>query len=408
MKKKDVQRGAVYTAKVSNKLTKVRVIGGDPYDSRYFKGRNLETGREVRFTAAKLRELVSPPREKKTPARKGKSPLPPEYVFHKDFHGYTCIEVSRNERAVRYIPLNARGLKLEHEPIDSFDRRFTPVVNHPAERAAATYVRAASKHLGADPEVMKYLGRITAVTEEQREAAVKRVRGEFAQEPGAKRTGRGGPRGGAAEMFRGLIMEGKLTDQEIVEQVREKFGGNKTAKDVAYYRWDLRQKGVEVPPRVKPKESKDMATRKQKKKTASKKGTTTKKSDAGKKKAGAGKKQTGPKDFNAKPQNSSQMFEQLIMQGQLTDDEIFERVQKQYGLPDTSRRHVGWYRWRLKRDGYNPPGAVRKNGQAGKAQAAPSKKKTTKKTGGTKKKTAKKAGKKKASKKTGSKKASRK
>lgn len=55
--------------------------------------------------------------------------------------------------------------------------------------------------------------------------------------------------------------------------------------------------------------------------------------------------------------SAANMFRELIMAGELTDDKIFEKVQKKFGLEDKSRSHVGWYRNNLIRQGKNPPPA---------------------------------------------------
>jgi hypothetical protein len=54
MKAKDVRIGGVYVAKISGKLTRVRMMGTCMYGG--WNAKNLETGRLVRIkTAAKLR-----------------------------------------------------------------------------------------------------------------------------------------------------------------------------------------------------------------------------------------------------------------------------------------------------------------------------------------------------------------
>lgn len=88
--------------------------------------------------------------------------------------------------------------------------------------------------------------------------------------------------------------------------------------------------------------------------------------------AKAGKKQTAAKtvDSNlAKPvaakapaakagkkrPSAAQMFQDLIMQGELTDDQIFEKVQAEFGLDEKKRGYVKWYRNYLRKQGKNPP-----------------------------------------------------
>lgn len=55
--------------------------------------------------------------------------------------------------------------------------------------------------------------------------------------------------------------------------------------------------------------------------------------------------------------SAAQMFQDLIMAGKLTDDEIFSAVKEQFGLDDKKRSYVGWYRNKLKKDGQTPPEA---------------------------------------------------
>ena len=53
-----------------------------------------------------------------------------------------------------------------------------------------------------------------------------------------------------------------------------------------------------------------------------------------------------------KPRHSAaQMFKDLILEGKLTDDQIFEAVQKEFGLSDDKRRYVNGYRGTLIREG---------------------------------------------------------
>ena len=55
MRKKEIEIGKTYLAKVSGKLTAVRLTGNSPYKG--YDGLNLKTGRTVRIkTAAKLRK----------------------------------------------------------------------------------------------------------------------------------------------------------------------------------------------------------------------------------------------------------------------------------------------------------------------------------------------------------------
>lgn len=65
------------------------------------------------------------------------------------------------------------------------------------------------------------------------------------------------------------------------------------------------------------------------------------------------KKVESPTEYKS----AAAMFQGLIMEGQLTDDEIFEQVQSAFGLDDKKRSYVTWYRNNLKKKGENPPEA---------------------------------------------------
>lgn len=58
-----------------------------------------------------------------------------------------------------------------------------------------------------------------------------------------------------------------------------------------------------------------------------------------------------------KTPSAAQMFQDLIMAGKLTDDQIFEKVQAEFGLDEKKRGYVKWYRNHLKKTGANPPEA---------------------------------------------------
>lgn len=59
-------------------------------------------------------------------------------------------------------------------------------------------------------------------------------------------------------------------------------------------------------------------------------------------------------EASRKPSAASRIRD-LIMEGKLTDDKIFETAQKEFGLSDDKRGYVPWYRNDLKKKGMNPP-----------------------------------------------------
>lgn len=64
----------------------------------------------------------------------------------------------------------------------------------------------------------------------------------------------------------------------------------------------------------------------------------------------------GAKPGEKKP-SAAQMFQDLIMAGELTDDQIFEKVQSEFGLDEKKRGYVKWYRNHLTKLGQKPPAA---------------------------------------------------
>lgn len=60
-----------------------------------------------------------------------------------------------------------------------------------------------------------------------------------------------------------------------------------------------------------------------------------------------------------KKPSAAQRFQELIMAGKLSDDKIFETVQKEFGLDDSKRSYVKWYRNHLTKQGKNPPAAAK-------------------------------------------------
>lgn len=93
-------------------------------------------------------------------------------------------------------------------------------------------------------------------------------------------------------------------------------------------------------------------------KTAKKATTKTAKADA--KPAKAAKEKKAPaekKERAARGPTAASRFQELIMEGKKTDDQIFAVVQKEFGLDDSKRSYVKWYRNYLTKQGKNPPAA---------------------------------------------------
>ena len=110
----------------------------------------------------------------------------------------------------------------------------------------------------------------------------------------------------------------------------------------------------------------DMATTKKSAAAAATKPATTKapaKAAAKSTKTSPAKTKTSAKAPAAKGErreSAAQMFQDLIMAGKLTDDQIFAKVQEKFGLDEKKRGYVKWYRNHLRKQGMNPPEAKAK------------------------------------------------
>lgn len=189
----------------------------------------------------------------------------------------TCIQVERIGAHVKYIPLDVNeGLQVLTATANEFDQRYEPMVNYPAEKACQLFLNY-SQTIGATKEALGYLGQIVNVSKQEADMAT------------TKKTA-----------------------------ATEKAAATKTAA----------KKAAPAKPAAKPAPVK--ATKPAAKPAA----------------------KTGEKKISA-----AQMFQDLIMQGKLTDDQIFEKVQAQFGLDEKKRGYVKWYRNHLKKQGANPPEA---------------------------------------------------
>lgn len=78
-----------------------------------------------------------------------------------------------------------------------------------------------------------------------------------------------------------------------------------------------------------------------------------------KKKANAKQKKADKKAGkpSAPRETAAALFQELIMDGKLTDDQIFAKVKAKFKLDDKKRSYVAWYRNKLTKDGKKPPAA---------------------------------------------------
>lgn len=277
--------------------------------------KEIAVQRKRAATPKKVTKTTAPPKSKSATASAAKTSPPaavmkkgrqepPEKVKTKELPGAqvcadhqrrTCILFERSSDQVRFVALDIEnGLDLGLAEPKHFDDRFKPMVDYPVEKAAKLYVEYA-RGLGATERVMRLLAKLTTVTHEDIEMATAK-KGARAAAP--VKTDKKAPAKKAA---------GKAAPEK---EVKAKGGKAKPAP--------VEKKGKAAP---------------------------TEKA----KKAPAEKKDRGP--------TAAKRFQELIMEGKKTDDQIFAVVQKEFGLDDNKRSYVKWYRNYLTKQGQNPPAA---------------------------------------------------
>lgn len=195
-----------------------------------------------------------------------KQPLLPVPCVVATTNRNTAIVVDADEAAVMFIPLvGEAGFAVETLPAAQFKQLYQELPDYPVPRAAALYAGYAQA-LGATPEAMRYLGRHTPLSPKEIEMATAKKKAAAAAAPAktakkaapakaarskrksAEPKAEGAPRESAAQLFKDLIREGKLTDDQIFAKVQAKFGlDDKKRSYVAWYRNSLTKAGEKVP-----------------------------------------------------------------------------------------------------------------------------------------------------------------
>lgn len=168
-----------------------------------------------------------------------------------------CLQVARTGDVVSYIPLSLDGLEVVELPAAEFDRQYQPSAAYPAARCAALLVGYA-RDLGASEEALTHLGRVVNITKQEHEMATAKkaarktpaVKPNGAAKKSAKRASAtpGEKKLTAAQLFKDLIMEGGMTDDQIFKKVQAKFGLSDDKKGYTkWYRNALKKEGKRVP-----------------------------------------------------------------------------------------------------------------------------------------------------------------
>lgn len=212
-----------------------------------------------------------------------------------DRNKYTAIELSRLAGVVKFIPTSNRGFDIEVETQPDFDERWK-VVSYPIEKAAKLFVGYACD-VGGSAEALAELSKLCKVLPTEIVQATNRMRSRHAA-PVESSGPTQGPTPKASKRPAGFAMLPIVEESDAWEN-------------------DTPAKPVE---------------------TARGNGS------------GKGRVSDNP--------DAIEFIRSLIMKGELTDDDIFAKAKKK-GAPDSERVRIAWHRFDLKRNGKNPPPAVR-------------------------------------------------
>lgn len=167
-----------------------------------------------------------------------------------DRQGYTCIQVLRTEKRVKYIPINTTGMRVEEISVTQFDSRYKPIDGYPVVKACRQYADMCLNY-GADKETLDFLGQVVDLKQEEHEMAAKKTEAKKVKAEKSGKKVSSEKRETAAGLFKKLIMEGKHTDDAIFAQVQKKFDLDDGRRSyVSWYRNSLKKAG-ENPPEPK-------------------------------------------------------------------------------------------------------------------------------------------------------------
>lgn len=187
-----------------------------------------------------------------------------EFMVHADYQRRTCLEVKRKNGVVMFIPLDPQvGLRIQRMTEVVFGESYKPMPSYPLEKACRVYLEFA-RLIGATKESLGYLAQIipfnieefTNMTTATAEAPAEKTGEKTKAATKPKKTGE--KRQSAAQLFQDLILEGKLTDNQIFARVKAKYGlDDKKRGYVGWYRNHLKKLGKKPPEPVETKKAKE-------------------------------------------------------------------------------------------------------------------------------------------------------
>ena len=170
-----------------------------------------------------------------------------------DYNMRTCLVVRKEGGEVRLIMTAPQGVLVYETSERSFEQRFKEIP-YEVERAARSYLKTAQL-VGASDEALNELSKFIKITEREKEMAKKnlpetkstsgvatpKTRSSKATEPKDRKPS-------AAARFQALILEGKLSDDDIFAKVQAEFNlSDDKRRYVAWYRNHLTKHGKNPP-----------------------------------------------------------------------------------------------------------------------------------------------------------------
>ena len=194
--------------------------------------------------------------------------------MYKDHQSRTCIFLKEEDKICHFIPMEIdEGFTVQTMSSKGFYERFKELPGYPVEKACRLFFNYA-KSIGATKDVVEYLGHVITISKLEADMATAKSK---------------------------VVKEAK--EKKATPRVQKTSG---TTKEKPSAQTKLNQ------PKKVVKEKSE-------------------------------KKVAGGKDKVSKP-SAANMFKELIMAGKLTDGKIFEAVQKEFGLDDSKKGYVKWYR----------------------------------------------------------------
>ena len=184
-------------------------------------------------------------------------------LVHRGPSGEAVLALRRDEEAgsVVCVIQPSTGTVVEVHPLDTFDLKYRPMADYPPGRCAKLMVSYATT-IGGTSHALAELETLIHISDEDKHMAAEKLDSNKSATKTIVTTDERGnkvakkeraPRNTASSMFQALIMEGKLSDEEIFQAVFKATGKGKE-NHVAWYRAKMKKDGKNPPAKVESKE----------------------------------------------------------------------------------------------------------------------------------------------------------